>query len=97
MLPNILRLSKNEKLLRLVSKRFVSAVSDSHNSLAYREDFSTRHIGVNAKEEAEMLKVLNVKSLDELVDKTVPKNIRLNRDLNLSDPLSKFLKKKKIF
>lgn len=88
MFLNSLRLVKNEKFLRLVSKRFVSAVSDSQNSLAYREDFSSRHIGINAKDESEMLKLLNLKSLEDLVDKTVPKNIRLNRDLNLSEPLS---------
>lgn len=89
MFLNTLRLIKNEKFLRLVAKRSVSVVSDSQNSLAYREDFSTRHIGISAKDESEMLKLLNLKSLDDLVDKTVPKNIRLNRDLNLSEPLSK--------
>ena len=92
MLQNLLRiqLRKNEKILKLVSTRLSSstALSDSHNCLAYREDFSSRHIGVSKKEEAEMLKTLNLKTLDELVAKTVPKNIRLNRDLNLSEPIS---------
>lgn len=64
--------------------------SSSHvSSIGYRENFATRHIGVNQAAEAEMLKSLGIKSMDELVSKIVPKSIVLNRDLNLSEPMSK--------
>lgn len=60
----------------------------SNNNISFRENFATRHIGVSENEEQQMLKILNVKTLDELVLKTVPKNIFFNRELNLSEPLT---------
>ena len=33
---------------------------------------ASRHIGINAEEEARMLQKIGVSSLDELVDKTIP-------------------------
>ncbi|MFT5001588.1 MAG: glycine dehydrogenase, partial [Planctomycetota bacterium] len=40
-------------------------------------DFANRrHIGPSPKEMDDMLKVLNVASLDELIDQTVPQSIR---------------------
>src|SRR6187402_201615 len=53
----------------------------------YSEKFESRHIGpllsTADKETAEMLKVVGVASLDELIDQTIPKNIRLKKSLNL--------------
>src|SRR5947209_5964337 len=46
-------------------------------------DFSRRHIGLNDSETAEMLKAVGFDTLDPLIDATVPKNIRLARELNL--------------
>ena len=60
------------------------------SGLEYRESFVTRHVGVGPKDEKVMLEKVGVKSLDELIAKTVPKDIQLNRDLNLTAPLSKF-------
>src|SRR5436853_2825703 len=47
------------------------------------DDFSRRHIGPNENETAEMLREVGFENLDALIDATVPKNIRLDRDLNL--------------
>ncbi len=47
------------------------------------DDFATRHIGVNKTEIEQMLTILGFSSLDELIDRTVPANIRLNKSLNL--------------
>ncbi len=47
------------------------------------DDFATRHIGVNKTEIEQMLTHLGFSSLDELIDRTVPANIRLNKSLNL--------------
>ena len=50
--------------------------------------FSQRHIGPNSDHLKEMLDVIGVDSIDELIDQTVPNNIRLQTDLNLDLPLS---------
>ncbi|MGK7936051.1 MAG: aminomethyl-transferring glycine dehydrogenase [Xenococcaceae cyanobacterium] len=47
------------------------------------DDFAARHIGVNQTEIAQMLAILGFSSLDDLLDRTVPANIRLNQSLNL--------------
>jgi glycine dehydrogenase len=51
-------------------------------------NFSNRHIGPNAQEQNEMLSAIGVSSLDELIDNTVPAQIRLKSELNLDAPLS---------
>src|SRR5262245_4572897 len=51
--------------------------------LEHVDTFPRRHIGPDSRETEEMLKVIGLSSLAELIDKTVPKTIRLNRPLNL--------------
>ncbi|HEX4638123.1 MAG TPA: aminomethyl-transferring glycine dehydrogenase [Chthoniobacterales bacterium] len=51
-------------------------------------EFSRRHIGPNPAETAEMLSALGFEKLDALIDATVPKNIRLGRELNLPEAKS---------
>ena len=50
--------------------------------------FSNRHIGPNASEKKEMLNKIGVNSVDELIDKTIPAHIRLNRNLDVNPGLS---------
>ena len=38
-----------------------------------------RHIGISEKDEEKMLRKIGVGSLDELIDKTIPANIRLKK------------------
>lgn len=45
--------------------------------------FADRHIGVNKNEREVMLKKIGVNSLDELIDRTLPANIRLPKPLDL--------------
>lgn len=52
--------------------------------------FASRHIGPSAKEEAKMLEFIGVKSLDELINQTVPDQIRLKNKLALAEGLSEF-------
>jgi glycine dehydrogenase len=47
--------------------------------------FSSRHIGPDEKEQSEMLKALDLKSLDELVSKTVPEGIQLKREIGVEE------------
>src|ERR1700726_2571267 len=45
--------------------------------------FARRHIGPNKEEIDAMLRELGFENLDALIDAAIPKNIRLNRQLNL--------------
>src|SRR6187431_218959 len=51
--------------------------------------FAQRHIGTSdSRELQEMLEVLNVSSLDQLINETIPDPIRLRRKLNIPQALS---------
>ena len=58
--------------------------------------FEYRHIGIDQTSKEEMLEVIGEQSLDSLIDKTIPENIRSTR-LRLADPVSEhdFLKEVK--
>jgi len=47
-----------------------------------------RHIGVSEQDEAYMLQTIGVKSLDELIDQTIPASIRLEESIELPEPLT---------
>ena len=50
--------------------------------------FVSRHIGPRTGEQNEMLLQIGVASIEELIDQTVPKNIQLNKALNLPNGLT---------
>ena len=52
--------------------------------------FANRHIGISAKDEEQMLRKIGVKSLDELIDKTIPANIRLKEPLALPEAMTEY-------
>ena len=49
---------------------------------------SGRHIGIEEKDMEHMLTTIGVKSLDELINQTIPSNIRLKKPLNLPEPIT---------
>ena len=49
-----------------------------------------RHIGISEKDEEKMLQKIGVKSLDELIDKTIPANIRLKEPLALPKTMTEY-------
>src|ERR1700712_733203 len=51
-------------------------------------EFQERHIGPNEQETQEMLETIGVASLDELINKTVPQDIRLDKSLDVAGPVS---------
>src|SRR6202030_2617467 len=51
-------------------------------------EFARRHIGPNEDEAAKMLHAIGFENLEALIDATVPKNIRLDRDLDLPEAKS---------
>ncbi len=56
--------------------------------LEMREDFVRRHIGPGETQIAQMLDFVGAKSLDDLVDRAVPKAIVSERSLGLDPPMS---------
>ena len=53
-------------------------------------EFAARHIGPNDAETKEMLNEIGVDSLEELINKTIPRDIRLPKELNVPMPVSEF-------
>ena len=51
---------------------------------------ASRHIGINEQDTAVMLRKIGVDSLDELINKTIPANIRLKEPLALASPLTEY-------
>ncbi|MDO9154444.1 MAG: aminomethyl-transferring glycine dehydrogenase [Paludibacter sp.] len=47
-----------------------------------------RHIGISEKDEAFMLQTIGVESLDELIEQTIPLNIRIENPIELPEALS---------
>jgi glycine dehydrogenase len=55
-----------------------------------REQFINRHIGPDDAQREQMLDTIGVSSLDQLIDETVPGNIRLGKALNLPEAVSEY-------
>lgn len=53
-----------------------------------KEKFVLRNVGPRKDELPEMLKRVGVDNVDELIDQVIPKNIRLKRDLDISEALT---------
>ena len=52
--------------------------------------FASRHIGPRESEVPAMLETIGLKSLDELIEKTIPASIRLDKPLNLPAAMSEY-------
>jgi glycine dehydrogenase len=69
------------------------SITKANNSLTNQEfsgaeSFAARHIGANKAEIEQMLRILGFSSLEQLIDSTVPRSIRLEQDLKLPEPES---------
>jgi glycine dehydrogenase len=53
-------------------------------------NFIFRHNGIRKDDEEKMLKTIGVKSIDELISKTIPSSIRLKNELNLPDGMNEY-------
>ncbi|RUR38398.1 aminomethyl-transferring glycine dehydrogenase [Vreelandella populi] len=56
--------------------------------LADHDAFIKRHNGPDTTDVETMLKALNMKRMEDLIEQTVPSDIRLERELNLDEPRS---------
>ena len=55
-----------------------------------KELFETRHIGTLGNDRELMLQEIGIDSVDSLIDKTIPSNIRLKNKLNVPEALTEF-------
>ncbi|MFN5640943.1 MAG: aminomethyl-transferring glycine dehydrogenase [Sphingobacteriales bacterium] len=60
------------------------------NILNQQQEFQQRHIGPNPQDTANMLSAIGESTLDALVDKTVPANIRMAEALDIPPAMSEF-------
>lgn len=51
------------------------------------QQFVNRHISLNEADKVEMLNKIGVSSIDELISQTIPHSIRLQKELELAEPL----------
>ena len=66
---------------RTLQLRALSSVADEVFTM--HDQFERRHIGPSPEDQIEMLDFCGLKSFDDLVDKTVPSQIRHDFKLNL--------------
>jgi glycine dehydrogenase len=52
--------------------------------------FALRHIGISEKDLAYMYKTIGIDSLDQLINETIPSDIRLKNELHLDAPLTEY-------
>ncbi len=60
------------------------------NNLEHPDKFVNRHIGPNDDEIKEMLEVIGISSLEELIEQTIPSQIRLSESPALGEPLTEY-------
>ncbi|QZZ23092.1 aminomethyl-transferring glycine dehydrogenase [Leptothermofonsia sichuanensis E412] len=60
------------------------------NPLAYTDSFERRHIGPSPEDITQMLALLGFKSLDDLIEATIPASIRMSRSLHLESARSEY-------
>ena len=54
------------------------------------DSFALRHIGPREEEIQEMLQAIGAESIEQLIDQTVPRDIRLKEALNLAPAMSEY-------
>ena len=52
------------------------------------EHFKSRHIGISDEEQQIMLEAIGVSTLDELIDQTIPTDIRYTKPMDIPKGLS---------
>lgn len=63
-------------------------MSMSFSDLFNHSGFIARHVGDNKADETAMLQAVGATSLDEFIDQTVPKSVRLSQEINLPTSMS---------
>lgn len=80
----------NQQVKKTKSSTNSQSTSSSLAAFAPADAFASRHIGPNASEIEQMLKVLGFSSLDALIEKTLPSSICLDQPLQLPSAESEY-------
>jgi glycine dehydrogenase len=90
--PAFFPLFLHKIFLIYVNKYFLVTIprEDFMNNKPNFEQFVFRHIGPDQQEVSQMLKEMNLDSLDALIDQTVPSRIRLKEKLPLKKPMTEY-------
>ena len=56
--------------------------------MQFTNDYTNRHIGPREEDIQLMLEEIGLKNIDELIDKTIPENIKLSAGIDISDGIS---------
>ena len=59
-------------------------------TLENSDEFIQRHIGPNANDITDMLKLLNIESIETLIEQTIPQNIRSESTTSLDEAINEF-------
>ena len=54
----------------------------------YQKSFSKRHIGITSEDQKYMLSTVKSSSISNLVDETIPNNIRSTNDLHVGESMT---------
>ncbi|XP_071116628.1 glycine dehydrogenase (decarboxylating), mitochondrial-like isoform X1 [Haliotis cracherodii] len=79
--------NNNRSVILAIQKSYSSDTTHFDKLFPKHDTFAERHIGPVEAEKEAMLDAVGVQSMAELITKTVPANIRLNRDLRLEEEL----------
>jgi glycine dehydrogenase len=69
---------------------FANLQNDLNNLIMSTDSFIKRHLGPGEQDIEAMLQVIGVESVDQLIDETIPSNIRLAGNLDLPVGMSEF-------
>jgi glycine dehydrogenase len=65
-------------------------ISNCKPTAMIRDKFVDRHIGPRDHEVESMLKVIGAKSIEDLINQTIPQNIRLDSEMKMEEGISEF-------
>src|SRR5437870_4347389 len=82
------RLRRDSRLVVCSTMQSRAQLPVGRDSVEPTNCFASRHIGIAENEARDMLRELGSENLDSLIDATIPKNIRLDRELNLPEAKS---------
>ncbi|XP_037092209.1 glycine dehydrogenase (decarboxylating), mitochondrial-like [Pollicipes pollicipes] len=69
-------------------RRMSAAAGTADRFIPKNPDFQAKHIGPRDADQQEMLHLLGYQTLDEMIDNTVPRNIKLKEPLKIEEPQS---------
>ena len=59
-------------------------------NIEIKDEYQKRHIGPREADLNKMLQTIGVESMEDLIAKTIPRNIRLKEDINIAAGKSEF-------